>query len=101
MLTFTVAVPLTRRPLNVGSASTNLGTSLLFSGVCGVRTDACVLSPTGSAPPTPQPIASDETPTSNSLAAPAPAVIREGGSAAAGRATAPSRKVVRFRNPLI
>src|SRR5437868_6390268 len=51
MLTLTVDVPLTRCPLNVGSWSTNLGTLFPSSGVWGVRTDACVVVPVGSAAP--------------------------------------------------
>src|SRR6266700_4727211 len=103
MLTFSVAVPLARRPLNVVSASTNLGTSLPLSGVCGVRTEACVVSPTaGSAPPTPQPTAIVDTPTSSSRGAPARTVIpEEGGGTAARRAIGTSPKGVRFRIPSI
>src|SRR5579872_5792954 len=38
MLMFSVPDPLARRPLNVGNWSTNFGTLLLSSSVCGRRT---------------------------------------------------------------
>src|SRR5215475_2488749 len=62
MLTFSVAEPLMRRPLNVGSGSTNFGIEFPSSSVWGVVTDACEVTPSddcapGSAP-TPQPAAS-------------------------------------------
>jgi len=44
MLTLTVAVPSTRRPLKVGSGSTNLGMVVPWSGVCATTvcaTDVC------------------------------------------------------------
>src|SRR5689334_803291 len=62
MLTFNVAEPLMRRPLNVGSGSTNFGIEFPSSNVWGVVTDACVVTPSddcapGSAALTPQPAA--------------------------------------------
>ena len=45
MLTLTVAVPSTRRPLNVGSGSTKRGIDVPASGVCGTVADS-PLTPT-------------------------------------------------------
>ncbi len=45
MLTFNVTEPLMRRPLNVGSGSTNFGIEFPSSSVWGVVTDACVVTP--------------------------------------------------------
>src|SRR3954453_19806782 len=61
MLTFNVAEPLMRRPLNVGSGSTNFGIEFPSRSVCGVVTDACVVTPSDDSAPgsalTPQPAA--------------------------------------------
>jgi hypothetical protein len=50
MLTFSVTVPSCRRPLKVGSRSTNFGIELPSRGVCAVRTEAWVTRPTCPSP---------------------------------------------------